>query len=82
MKKVTIYTTPFCSYCRMIKQFFAKNNVKFEEFNVQADMARRQEMIEKSDQMGVPVVSIVDESGKEEIMIGFDQATLADLLNL
>ena len=80
MKQVKIYTTPTCSYCKMVKAFFADNNIKYEEYNVAADAARRQEMVDQSGQLGVPVIAITDETGKEETIIGFDQPALASAL--
>ncbi len=67
-KTVTIYTTPTCHFCQMSKEFFKENNIPYTEFNVAADMEKRQEMIDKSGQMGVPVVFIGD-----EMIIGFDK---------
>jgi glutaredoxin 3 len=77
MAKVTIYSTPTCVYCRMAKDFFAKNNIAYEEHNVAADLKAREEMVEKSQQLGVPVIDIDD-----NIIIGFDQKTIEDLLGL
>ena len=77
MSKVIIYSTPSCVYCRMAKDFFAKNNVAYEEHNVAADLKAREEMVEKSQQLGVPVIDIDD-----NIIIGFDQKTIEDLLGL
>jgi glutaredoxin 3 len=77
MAKVTIYSTPTCVYCRMAKDFFAKNNIAYEEHNVAADLKARQEMVDKSQQLGVPVIDIDD-----NIIIGFDQKTIEDLLGL
>lgn len=76
-KKVSIYSTPVCTYCNQAKEFFKANNVAFEEFNVAADLAKRQEMIDKTGQMGVPVI-LVD----NEIIIGFDRPRLSELLNI
>lgn len=56
----------------MAKEFLTEHNVAFEEINVAADVAKRKEMIDKSGQLGVPVIDI---DGK--IMVGYDQATLA-----
>ena len=56
----------------MAKEFLTEHNVAFEEINVAADVEKRKEMIEKSGQMGVPVIDI-----DGEIMVGYDQATLA-----
>jgi len=61
----------------MAKEFFSKNNVEFEEFDVAADEAKRNEMIQKSGQMGVPVIYVDD-----EMTIGFDKERLAELLGL
>lgn len=77
MHKVTIFTTPTCAYCKMAKEFCKKNNVQYEEKDVAADTAAREEMIQKSGQFGVPVIDI---DGK--IIIGFDQPKLKDALEL
>lgn len=61
----------------MAKEFFQKNNVQFQEFNVGTDLAKRQEMIEKSGQMGVPVIMVGD-----DMIVGFNKAKLEGLLNI
>ena len=75
--KVKIYTTPTCIYCKMAKQFFKENNVAYEEKDVASDAEAREEMIKKSEQMGVPVIEIGG-----EIVIGFDKERLSELLNI
>lgn len=87
MKKVSIYTTPTCTYCRAAKGFFHQNNVAHEEFDVSTDAAKREEMIEKSGQMGVPVVMIsdVDEKGEKKepvLIVGFDRTRLSQALGI
>lgn len=77
MHKVTIYTTPSCVYCKMTKEFFAKNNVQYEELNVATDAKAREEMLEKSQQLGVPVIAVDD-----TIIIGFDKKNLEMALEL
>ncbi len=77
MAKVIIYSTPFCVYCKMSKDFFQKNNVAYEEKDVAVDLTAREDMIRKSGQMGVPVID-VDGS----IVVGFDQGRLKQLLHL
>ena len=77
MANVTIYSTPTCGYCKAAKEFFKKHNVKYTEHDVANDTAKAQEMIEKSGQMGLPVILIDD-----EIIIGFDQPKVAKLLNI
>ncbi len=80
-KKVVIYSTPGCSYCRLAKEFFGQNQIEYQDHNVATDAARRQDMINKSGQMGVPVIAISDPAGaNEEIVIGFDEPHLRQLL--
>ena len=74
-KQVTIYSTPTCHFCHMAKEFFAANKVQFTDYNVATDLARRKEMIEKSGQMGVPVITIGD-----QLVVGFDEERLKELL--
>lgn len=77
MKNVTIYTTQTCGYCKMAKDFFTINNVPYTEHNVGTDLEKRKEMIEKSGQMGVPVIFVGD-----DMTVGFDKARLSELLEL
>ncbi|MEK7514399.1 MAG: glutaredoxin domain-containing protein [Patescibacteria group bacterium] len=77
MKNVIIYSTPTCVYCRMAKEFFKKNNISYTEYDVASDMARRQEMVQKSEQMGVPVIEI-----DSTIVIGFSEKKIAELLGV
>ena len=76
-KNVVIYSTPTCHFCHMTKEFFKENNVEFTDYNVAEDADKRQEMIEKSGQMGVPVILIDD-----EMMIGFDKDRLSSALGI
>jgi glutaredoxin-like YruB-family protein len=77
MSKVIIYTTPTCGYCKLAKSFFQENNVEFEEKDVAIDQAAREEMVNKTNQMGVPVIDV-----DGNVVIGFDQARLSQLLGM
>ena len=77
MKNVTIYTTQTCGYCKMAKDYFAEQGISYAEYNVGTDLEKRKEMIEKSGQMGVPVITIDD-----EVVVGFDKTRLATLLEI
>lgn len=77
MKKVEIYSTPTCTYCKHAKEFFAANNVPFTEYNVAADKARKEEMVEKSGQLGVPVINI-----DGSIVVGYEEKVLRELLEI
>ena len=76
-KTVTIYSTPVCHFCHMAKDFFKENNVNFTDYDVASDAEKRQEMIEMTNQMGVPVIRIGD-----DVVIGFDEGKLRELLGL
>ncbi len=56
MPSITIYSTPTCTYCKAAKDYFTKNNVAFTEYNVASDEVRRKEMVDKTGQLGVPVI--------------------------
>ena len=75
--KVIIYSTASCMYCKVAKDFFNEHNIKYEEFDVGNDLEKRREMVEKSDQMGVPVIQVGD-----EIIVGFNKALLSELLKI
>jgi len=77
MKKITIYSTPTCVYCKMAKDFFAKNSITYDEKNVLSDLDARKEMFDKSHQMGVPVIVIDD-----KVIVGFDKGTIEKALEL
>lgn len=68
---VKIYTTPTCVYCKMAKEWFKKNEVEYQEVNVAEDAVGRQEMMDKSHQLGVPVIDV-----DGEIIVGFDRGAL------
>lgn len=77
MAKVTIYSTPTCVYCKMAKELFKKNNIQYTEHNVAEDEAAREEMVQKSHQLGVPVIDI-----NGEVHVGFNRAELERALGL
>jgi len=74
-KQVFIYSTDTWPWCRRAKEYLSQKGVKYTEYNVAKDRGKAKEMIQKSGQMGVPVV-IVD----DRIVVGFNQAELDKLL--
>jgi len=76
-KKVLIYTTNTCPYCQMTKEFFKENKIEFKEINVSNDQKAAKEMIDKSGQLGVPVVEI-----DGQIIIGFNKQALKKALDI
>ena len=75
--KVRVFSTPSCPYCVTLKEFLKGNNIVFDDIDVSQDKEALDEMIEKSGQMGVPVVDIGG-----EIIIGFDKEKINQLLNI
>ncbi|MEM4257091.1 MAG: glutaredoxin family protein [Candidatus Diapherotrites archaeon] len=75
--KITIYTTPTCIFCNLAKEFFKKNKIKYQEFDVLEDEEKAKEMIQKSGQQGVPVIDI---NGK--IIVGFDRNAIKKELGI
>jgi len=71
MSEITVYSTPMCPWCNVLKDFLKEKNIEFEEIDVSKDQIKAQEMIEKSGQMGVPQIEI---NGK--IIVGFDKAAI------
>lgn len=72
---IIVYSTPTCPYCHMVKQFLDEKGIVYQDVDVSADSEKAQEMIDKSGQMGVPVVDI---GGK--IIVGFDKAAIEGAL--
>ncbi|OGY37203.1 MAG: hypothetical protein A3E36_01220 [Candidatus Andersenbacteria bacterium RIFCSPHIGHO2_12_FULL_45_11b] len=79
--KVTIYTTKTCGYCKATKEFFTEHDVPFTEIDVSNDQAQARAMIERSGQMGVPVI-LVEKKPNEQMIIGYDREALATALDI
>lgn len=77
MAQVTIYTTTTCVYCNAAKAFFKEKGVAYAEYNVGTDVEKRKEMVEKSGQMGVPVIDI-----DGQLVVGFNQPKIKQLLGI
>ena len=77
-KKVEIYSTENCHFCHMAKEYFKEHGVAFTDYNVGTDTARRAEMLEKSGQMGVPVI-VID---NRDLIIGFNKPALSKILEI
>jgi glutaredoxin 3 len=72
---VKIYTTNHCPYCIMAKEYFKQHSIKFTEVNVEESEKAAEEMIEKSGQMGVPVIDI-----DGQIIVGFNKPAIEKAL--
>jgi glutaredoxin 3 len=77
MPQVTMYSTATCKYCKHAEALFKEHNISFQKFDVGADPEKRKEMVEKSGQLGVPVIDIGG-----EIVVGYDEETIKQLLKI
>ena len=77
MKNVKVYSTPTCPWCIRIKQFLKENNIAFEDIDVSSNQQAAEEIIQKSGQMGVPVLDI-----EGEIIVGFVKERIKQALGL
>lgn len=74
---IKVYSTPTCPYCYTLKEFLKERGFEFEDIDVFADEKARAEMVEKSDQMGVPVIDI-----DGQIIVGFSREKICKILNI
>ncbi|MCD4759501.1 NrdH-redoxin [archaeon] len=75
MKKVTMYSTVTCHFCHLAEDYFKENNIEVKIFDVGKDHDKAREMMEKSGQMGVPVILIGN-----EVIVGFDKPRIEEAL--
>ena len=76
-KKVVLYSTESCPWCKRVRGFLKSKKVKFTERDVEKNKKYADEAIKKSKQMGIPVVDI---DGK--IIVGFDESNLKKELRI
>jgi len=74
---IKVFSTPTCVYCYTLKEFLKENNIEFGEIDVSEDKKAQEEMIQKSGQIGVPVIEI-----DGQIVVGFDKEKISQLLNI
>ncbi len=74
---VSVYSTPTCPYCKQVKDYLTDRGISFTEFNVATDTDARNVMVEKSGQLGVPVVEV-----NGSVIVGFNRAKLDDVLKV
>ena len=67
-KKVVVYSTPTCPYCKRAKEYLSRKGISYTDIDVAQDKEKAKEMTQKSGQMSAPVIIIDD-----EIVVGFNQ---------
>ena len=75
-KKVVIYSTPTCPHCTGAKDYFSRKGIPYVDYNVAENKDKAREMMQKTGQMGVPVITI-----DSEVVVGFNRAKLDSLLS-
>jgi glutaredoxin 3 len=75
--EVKVYTTPTCPWCQKVKEWLKKNKVSFQELDVTESDTYRDEVLEKTGKMALPVIEIDD-----IVISGFDEPKLKKALNL
>jgi len=79
---ITIYSTTTCPYCKRLKEYLDSKGVKYAEKLVDQDDAARDEMLADSGGFqGVPF-TVVENEGKKDTIMGFDQGKIDQVLNL
>lgn len=76
-KRVTVYSTPSCSWCNTLKAYFKTHNIRFTDIDVSKNQQAAEQMVRKSGQQGVPQTDI-----NGQIIIGFDKAKINSLLGI
>jgi glutaredoxin len=80
IKKIKVYATTNCPYCKAEKEYLDSKGIKYEYTLVDLNPVSAQEMIEKTGQYGVPVTEIIFDDGDAEYIIGFDRERIEKIL--
>ncbi len=75
--KVIVFTTPTCSWCRVVKQHLKKHKIRFKEIDITKDERAARDMVRRTGQQGVPVTLI-----NNRPIVGFDKEKINRLLNI
>jgi len=76
-KRVTVYSTPTCSWCTTLKTHLNKNGIRYSDVDVSKDQNAAEAMRKRSGQQGVPQTDIGG-----EMIVGFDKNRINTLLGI
>ena len=76
-KKVIVFTTPTCSWCRKVKNFLKNNSIRYKEIDVSRDEKALRDMVKKSGKQGVPQIWVDNYP-----VVGYDERKICELLNI
>ena len=83
MKKITMYTGPFCNYCEAAKRLLARNNATYNEIDISKVDGAMDEMIKKANgRRTIPLIFFDEEhiGGYDEVRALEKENRLQDLL--
>ena len=75
MKKIIVYTLPYCGHCKALKAFLSRKNIEFKDINVDENNEAAEEIIGRTGQSEFPVIEIGG-----ELIIGFDEKEMEEKL--
>jgi len=76
-KKVTVYSTPTCSWCTTLKTHLRTHRILYTDIDISQNEAAAKAMVARSGQQGVPQTDI---SG--EMIVGFNKKRINELLKI
>lgn len=76
-KRVTVYSTPSCSWCNTLKSYLKQHNIKFTDIDVSKNQQAAEQMVRRSGQQGVPQTDI-----EGQIIVGFDKNRINSILGI
>lgn len=84
---ITVYTTPTCAYCPMVKKFLDMHKQEYKVVNLEEDPEMRQKLLEKTGAMTVPITVVerydVQHGSNqlvEDFVVGWQPAKLKELI--
>ncbi len=77
MKKVIVFGTPSCSWCRKLKSYLKENRIHYRDIDVSKNSKAARDMVRKTGQQGVPQMWIDNRP-----VVGFDKAKIDKMLDL
>lgn len=76
-KRVTVYSTPTCSWCNTLKSYLNEHRIKYTDIDVSRDQKAAEAMVKRSGQQGVPQTDI-----NGEMIVGFNRERINQLLGI
>ena len=76
-KRVTVYSSPSCSWCGTLKKHLDVHGIRYQEINIASNQDAAAEMVKKSGKQGVPQTDI-----NGQMVVGFDKVKLNSLLGI